>query len=135
MIAKKRRKRNFHQDIISPVLFGFFILAILSLFIFYNFKINQRRQELISQIEKLEKEIQVLEEKHAQLQGTLSQTETESYWEEIVRQQGFVKEGEKQIVVLPPESEGVEEKEEKMDFWNPQGWWEEITKWFNRMRD
>jgi cell division protein FtsB len=134
MIAKKRKKRNFHQDIIFPLLFVFFVFGTLSLFVFYNFKINQRRQELISQIEELEKEIQSLEEKNSQLQAGISRTEKESYWEETVRQQGYVKEGEEQIVVLPPENQELEEKEEK-SFWNPQGWWEEIINWVNKVRD
>jgi cell division protein FtsB len=134
MIAKKRKKRNFHQNIILPLLFGFFILGILSLFIFYNFKINQKRQKLLSQIRELEKEIRVLEEKNAQLEAGISQTEKEAYWEEVVRQQGFVKEGEEQIVVLPPESQEVEE-EEKKSFWNLQSWWEKVINWVNKVRD
>ena len=135
MIAKKKEKRNFNQENFSYFIFIFLIFALLFLLAFYNFKINQRRQGLISQIEELERSIEALEERNLQIRAGISQAETDSYWEEIARQQGFIKEGEEQVVVLPPESQTIKEKEEKVDFWNPQSWWEEITKWFNRERD
>jgi len=135
MIAKKRKKRKFNQETLASMLSGIFLLAIISLFIFYNLKINQKRRELLSQIEKLEKEIRALEEKNTQLQTGISQTETEDYWEGVVRQQGYVKEGEEQIVVLPAESLQPEIKEEQ-SFWNPQDWWDKISSWFkNKLRD
>ena len=134
-MAKKIQKRKFNEENFSHFIFIFLIFAILFLLVFYNFKIYQRRQGLISQIKELEKSIEALEERNLQIEAGIFQTEIDSYWEEIARQQGFIKEGEEQIVVLPPESQTIKEKEEKIDFWNPQSWWEEITKWFIRERD
>ena len=59
--------------------------------------------------EDFKKEIQILEKKNQELRAGITQTESESYWEERIREQGYKKPGEEQIVVLPPE--GGEEGE------------------------
>jgi len=132
MVTKRRKNKKALQNKFFPIIFAFLILGLTALLIYSNFKINQRRSELIAQIKNLQKEIQILEEKNTQFRTGISQVTKESYAEGEIREQGFVREGEKQVVIVPPENEGgVEEKEEK-NFWSPQRWWEWIK---SKMRD
>ena len=116
MIAKKRKleKGSTLQTVLYPVLIGAFFLLVVGFLVISNFKINQRRGELISQIDDLNKEVQILEQRNENLKAGITQTETDVYWEEKLREQGYKKPGEEQIVVLPSESDKatstVEEK-------------------------
>jgi len=131
MLTKSRRyKKSSLQTIFFSIFLFLFFLAMVGFLVFSNWKISQRRAELTSQIEALKKEIQILEEKNAQLRAGISQTEKESYWEEKIRQEGYKKPGEEQVVVLPPEKKELR-KEEK-NLWNPQNWWEWIKEKISR---
>ncbi len=110
MISKSRRfRKDSHQTIFFSILIGILLAAAIGFLIFSNFKISQRRAELTAKIEDFKKEIQILEKKNQELRAGITQTENESYWEERIREQGYKKPGEEQIVVLPPE--GGEEGE------------------------
>lgn len=132
MISKSRRirKRNSHQTIFFLILIGSLLVLVIGFLIFSNLKISQRRTDLIAKIEDFKKEIQILEEKNQELRAGIAQTESESYWEERIREQGYKKPGEEQVVVLP--SEEGEVKKEESSFWNPQNWWEWIK---SKVRD
>jgi len=106
MIAKKRKleKGGALQTVLYSVLIGAFLLLVVGFLVISNFKINQRRGELISQIEELDREIQVLQERNENLKAGIVQAETDIYWEEKLREQGYKKPGEEQVVVLPPEN-------------------------------
>ena len=128
MIAKtKRIKKGSGKNIFSSVLIIISILAVVGFLIFSNLRISQRRAELRSQVEAIEKKIQLLEEKNTELRAGIIKTESESYWEERIREQGYKKPGEEQIVVLPPEEI---KKEEEKSFWNPQNWWQWVKSKF-----
>jgi cell division protein FtsB len=106
MIAKKKKKRKY-EKLIS----WFFIVLIMGIlgFLFYsNYKINKKRAELLNQIENLEKEIWILEEQTFDLQAGISEADKESYWEEKAREQGFVREGEQPVVIVPSKEEEKE---------------------------
>jgi len=114
---QKKSKEGRKEEIISQILFFIFTLFLIGFLIFSNIKINQKRGELSGKIESLQKEIQSLEEKKQKLEAGISQTQKESYWEEKIREQGYIKEGENPVVVLPPqkaENEGVEIQEESL---------------------
>jgi len=128
MVTKKRKKRKSYPSTPFSIFLGFLFLSLAALLIFSNFKINQRRSKLITNIENLKREIQILEKKTAELRAGISQTSKESYWEEIIREQGLVREGESQVVILPPEEEAKEEQE--INLWNPQSWWKWIKSWW-----
>jgi len=131
MISKSRRfRKGSHQTIFFSILIGFLLILVIGFLIFSNFKISQRRAELTAKIEDLKKEIQILEEKNQELQAGITETHSESYWEERIREQGYKKPGEEQIVVLPPEEGEV--KKEESSFWNPQNWWEWIKSKLSR---
>jgi len=124
MVAKTRKKKRQKLDIFTLILFGIFFLGAVAFLFFVNFRINQRRLELLSQIENLEREIQILEEKNTELRADISETTKESYWEEQAREQGLVREGEKQVVIIPPQEE--KGREGSQGFWDLQRWLEQI---------
>jgi len=108
-MIEKRKKRDSREERIFQILFPIFTLALIGLLLISNLKINQKRATLEEEIESLKKEIEILEEKKQKLETGLSQTEKESYWEEKIRQEGYVKEGENPVVIVPPK-ETPEEK-------------------------
>ncbi len=110
MVSKfKSFKKSSQRTVFSSILIWVLLLAVIGFLIFSNLKISQKRAELSAKIEDLTKEIQILEEKNQELQAGIAKTGSESYWEERIREQGFVKEGEKAVVVKPPkESQGDE---------------------------
>lgn len=122
MIPKSKRIKKSSFPLSSSILLGLLLLTVSGFLIFSNWKIGQRRAELIAKIESFKKEIQISEEKKAKLQTGISQTEGEDYWKEKLYEQGFVEKGEQQVVILPQKEEEII-KEEK-NFWNPQNWLE-----------
>ena len=100
MLAKNKKK-NFKEEIIFQILFPIFTLTLIGLLLISNFKMNQKREKLQEEAESLKKEIEILETKKQKLEAGLSQTEKESYWEEKIRQEGYVREGENPVVILP----------------------------------
>lgn len=111
MISKSRRirKGNSHQTIFFSILIGSLLVLVIGFLIFSNLKISQRRADLTARIEDFKKEIQILEKKNQELRAGITQTESESYWEERAREQGLVREGEKQVVIVPSEGSQREE--------------------------
>ena len=101
-MIEKRKKRDSKEERIFQILFPFFTIALIGLLLISNLKINPKRAKLTEEIESLKKELEILEEKNQKLKTGLSQTEKESYWEEKIRQEGYMKEGENPVVILPP---------------------------------
>ena len=116
MIAKKQKKKKSFQEIFLSVLFVFFTLAIIGLLAVSNFKIRERRKELLSQIETLEKEIQNAEKKNQELKAGISESQTEDYLEKEAREKlGLKKPGEEVVAIkkIQSEEKQKEQKEEK----------------------
>lgn len=72
---------------------------------------------MLGQISNLQKEIQATEEKNAKLKEGISQTGKDAYWEEKIREQGYKKPGEEQVVVLPPQDSSITPLQEQKNFW------------------
>ena len=115
---RKFKRGDSRQEIIFSVLFiSLFFLAI-GFLIISNWRINQRRSELISQIRNLQEEIQSLEKKNQELKTGISQASSESHLEEVARESfGLKKPGEEVTVILPPPEEEKEAKEEEKGVW------------------
>jgi len=126
MVAKIRKLKKDYWAIFFSILIGLFLLSLIGFLIISNLRIGQKRREMISQIESLKKEIQLLEEKNAQLRAGINQAESETYWEEKAREQGYKKPGETQIVILPPEGRNQTTSEKEENFW------QKIFDWFKR---
>ena len=126
MIAKKKniRKDKKFQNVLFSVLIGVFLFAVVGFFIVSNLQINQKRGELMDRIEELKKDIALLEERNEQLKQGISQTESDAYWEEKLREQGYKKPGEEAIVIVPPEEKNSADSGEKNIF---SSFWESLS--------
>jgi cell division protein FtsB len=105
---------------------GWFLSVVLIIFLasvflaISNWKIIQKRNELKVRIDALRAEINVLEEKNAQLKDEISQGQGEEYAEKIARESlGMKKPGEEVLVVKM--ASGTEQKNEpakEKSFWD-----------------
>ncbi|MEA3295573.1 MAG: hypothetical protein U9Q27_00295 [Patescibacteria group bacterium] len=114
MIAKKsKKKKSIFVNKIFIRFFGFCALLVIGFLIFSNYKIYQKRAEMKSVIQELEKQVQ---EKELEKQELLSQIE-QSYevddLERRIREQGYKKENEKVVVIKKQEQEKQIIKEEQ----------------------
>lgn len=123
--GRRRNKRETFRTIFFSVFLGFLTLGFIAFFIISDFRISQKRRDFQAQIANLQKEIQLVEEKKAKLEQGISQTEKDTYWEEKIREQGFKKPGEEQVVVLPPE--GAKNEQTK----KPETLWQKLLGIFN----
>jgi len=119
MITKKRRteKGDSRQNMFFAIFIGLLFFGIIGFLFVSDWRITQKREELLNKIESLRKEVQTLEEKNQQLQAGISQTENDAYWEEKAREQGYKKPGEEAVVVLPPEENAQATAEKQKSFW------------------
>lgn len=113
---KLRKKRDWEQPVVVLV-FVALSLGLIGLLIFSNFRINQRRGELLKQIDDLDGEIRLLQENNTQLKEGIDETQKDSHWEEKIREQGYKKPGEEQVVVLPPADKEEKTLENEQSFW------------------
>ena len=134
MIQKKRKKNNrfavpprwgrdkrvsFLKSSFSLMIYVFLGISLFGFLIFSNWRIHQRRAELISEIKRVESEIQLLDKKNSELNQGISNLSNENYLEEVAREKlGLKKPGEEVVVVVPAlqEEKKVEEEKNK-GFW------------------
>ena len=81
-----------------------------------NYRIIKKRGVLNEKIKELTEEIQTLEAERQNLEAGISQTQKDIYWEEKIREQGYVKEGEEQVVILGAEQGEVQESSTEQNF-------------------
>ncbi len=98
----EKRKKTLKQDKTFQFFFLILILVFTGFLIVSNFKIFQRRAQLRERLQSLKDKIISLEKEKSRLEAGISQTEKESYWEEKIRQEGYVRKGENPVIILPP---------------------------------
>lgn len=108
--TKKQRKKKPKEDMVFQTVFLVLTISFIGYLSYSNFKISRKRGELTKKIEALREEIGILEGEKEYFESGISQTEKDSYWEERARDQGYVREGENPVVIIP--SEEVKEEEE-----------------------
>jgi len=128
MIAnnKKIKRGEEKQGTFFLVFIGILFLGVISFLIISNVRISQKRSDLLDKIGELNQEIEVLETKKQELQANIDQTQSETYWEGKLREQGYKKPGEEAVVVLPSEGQ-IEEILE-----GEKGLWQKIVDFFKR---
>jgi cell division protein FtsL len=131
MISKrKKNKKSSRREIIFPISLVILIILGIAFLVVSNLRISQRRQELISQIAKLEEEIKAQEKQNAELQAGVSQVLDQNYLEQEAREKlGLKKSGEEVVSVQQVETEVTkteETKKETKNPWNPKNWWDWI---------
>jgi cell division protein FtsB len=120
MIAKNKKfkKESKFQTLFFSIFLSVLFFGAIGFLVVSNYRINQKRSEMLDKIDSLKKEIQDLEQQNQNLQAGISQATSTTYQEEKMREQGYQKPGEQNVVVLPPEKK-PETSAEK-----PKNWWE-----------
>ena len=116
MITKKRKYgKKGDNDLRSLLYFLFFLIfvfGIIGYLTISNWNITQKRAELRLQKQELQREVQTLKARKAQLEAGVYQTTQDEYLEEKIREQGYKKQGE-EAVVIKKEIEEDENQEQK----------------------
>lgn len=87
---------------------------------------------MAARINSLQKEIEALQKKKDELESNLSQTGKESYWEGKIREEGYVKEGENPVVVMPPAKTQSNSEQKQQSFSTGlTSFWEKIKGFFS----
>lgn len=133
MVAKSKgqRKIKIKEETIFQIVFLGLTLFLIGFLIVSNYRINKKRSELTKRIESLREEIQILGEKKDRLESGITETEKESYWEEKIREQGYAKEGENPVVVIPSGQNQGESLEAEQNF--SEGWLEKVKNFLARV--
>lgn len=119
MVAKNIgiKKPKISQPTLFLALIGGVTIILLAFLIFTNIKIGQRREELKTKLDALNKELSALEEQKQKLEQGINQSQSDYYWENKVREQGYKKPGEETVVVQPPEGQKTDASQEPKSFW------------------
>ena len=127
MIAKikKQKKGVSREDLIFQIFFVVFVFLLVGILVYSNYKMNKKRTEMTNQIESLQSQINTLEQKKSQLESNISDTQDPAYWEDKIRNQGYVKEGENQVVVLDSGNQN-DQTNTSQSSTSSQGIWQEI---------
>lgn len=112
MIAKLKKQKKASskkEDLIFQIIFVFLFIFFVGYLAVSNYRIIKKRGQLNERIMSLTEEVQALKSEKQRLEAGIVETQKDVYWEERIREQGYVKEGEEQVVVLGP---GEIQKEE-----------------------
>ena len=128
MVTEKAKNRKFDKDKFFNILFFIVVLSVFTFFLFSNINIARKRLALINEIESLEETIKDLRDDGAALEVGISDTGTDDYWEGVIRDQGYIKDGEESVVVLLSEEQDFQ-KNENIGFF--ESLLKEVEKLFN----
>lgn len=104
MVADFNKKRNTESSG-NKILFqavGTLVLIILVILIIADFRIYQKKKELISQISSYQKQIADIKKNSQTLKDEIANSDNPNYLEKIAYEQGMVKAGEKEIIFVAP---------------------------------
>ena len=128
MIAKVKqfKKKDRVRSIISSIFFLVLILAGVAFLAVSNLRISKRRQDLLSQIAKLEEEIKIQEKKNEELKAGISQVSNQDYLEEEARERlGLKKPGEEVVAIS-----NIEIQEQETETGKEKSLWQKILEFF-----
>jgi len=89
----------------------------------------QKRRELKSELSELKEKLAQLEKRKEFLQNQIAKVQKESFWEEKIREEGYVREGENLVVILNQASSSVS-KENKSEKEIKKSFFEKIKEFF-----
>lgn len=114
MITLKRRHR---QTKIETLFLLLLILTITGFLIFSNWRIFQKRMQLLGTIEVLESKIQLLKQKNQKLKQQISQSSDETYLEKEAIERFNLKPPGTQVVVVKEEKSEEQKPQPQKSFW------------------
>ncbi|MBI4101679.1 MAG: hypothetical protein HY443_01795 [Candidatus Nealsonbacteria bacterium] len=115
-VRKIKKERSWEGAVFGGI-FLVLVLGLVGLLTFSNYRMNMRRTDLINEINNLNKEVQLMEEKNSQLKTGITEGQKDIHWEEKIREQGYKKPGEEQVVVLPPAQTSTDAPSEEGNLW------------------
>jgi len=111
MIDRKIKKQIKKQkkERIFLISFSFFFLIVAGFMIFSNWKISQKKKEMLERIQSLKQDIESLNLKKQNLEQGILEFEDQSYLEARMRGLGYQKPGETVVVIKKDQQAGPEE--------------------------
>jgi len=101
--AKKRNKEFFSRELLFKSL-GVALIIIVILLLLVDFKMYQRKQEMSSQINALQKQIEDIKKSSQTLKDEIANSNSTDYLEKIAYEQlNQQKPGEKEIIFVAPQ--------------------------------
>jgi cell division protein FtsB len=118
MIPKKIKKRKADSSLFFTVTLGLVCLTAIVFLVASNWKMGQRTGTLNSQVENLKAQINDLEQKKADLENGISQSQSQEYPEQVARNDlNMQKPGEEALVVKGEATTTEETQEVPKNFW------------------
>jgi len=118
MIAKKGRNKKTRETVLFSVVFILLFFGITGFLVISNWNINQKRSDLDTKIESLRKQIQDMEERKAQLEKGLDQSQSLDSVEALGRNVlDYKKPDEDVVVVKQPASTTQAAATQTKNFW------------------
>jgi len=115
---KRRFKKKKSSSFLSSVFLFSLLFIIIAFLIISNLRIDERREELISRILGLKKEVQSLEQRREELEAGASEALDPDHTEKILREKGlYKKKGEEMVVIISPDEEESDFEEEEKSIW------------------
>ena len=124
MIAdfNKKQKTGFSADKIAFQMAGILFLVIILVLAFADFKIYKKKQELTSQINNYQKQIQSIKQNNQTLKNEIANSDNIDYLEKIAYEQlGQQKPGEKEIIFVSPQDKTIPSSQSQ-NFWDNKSW-------------
>jgi cell division protein FtsL len=119
---KKKQKAEFFTINFWLKTAGIFILIAVLALLFTDFKIYQKRQQLISQIDAYKKQIEEIKKRNESLKEQITKSDDKDYIEKIAREElDMQKEGEKVVSFIMPEQKPAAEAQNG-SFWSANFW-------------
>ena len=111
MTDRKIKKQGERQkkERIFLISFSLFFLIVAGFLIFSNWKINQKKKEMLGRIQALSQDIESLNFKKQNLEQGILESEDQSYLEARMRELGYQKPGETVVVIKKDQQAGPKE--------------------------
>jgi len=128
----KKQKGGFLNAKFFLKIAGVLFLAAAVFFVYSNFKLNQKKKELLGQIDSYKNQIEAIQKRNAELKEGVAKSDDPNYIEKVAREElDMQKEGEKVVAFILPEKKRVEEKPQQ-NFWSQNilsGWLSQSWSW------
>jgi cell division protein FtsB len=122
---KKGNREFFNEKLLFQAV-GIIFLIIIVVLIFADFKIYQKKQELISQINTYKKQIEDIKKSSQNLKDEIANSNNTDYLEKIAYEQlGEQKPSEKEVIFIPPQ-----EKPKTVS--RPENFWSAYVSWISQ---
>lgn len=128
----KKQKREASANKIAFQIAGVLFLIIIIVLIIADFKMYQKRKNLISQIDSYKRQIEEIKNSNQNLKNDIANSNNTDYLEKIAYEQlGQQKPGEKEVIFInPPQKEETNQKiETSWSFESWFSWFPNTWKW------